>query len=251
MYGPDEIKKVQQRLLEMAVKIAGILEKHDIPYIITYGTLLGAVRNKGFIPWDDDFDFYLFEDSYSEAMRVLRAELPADMFLEDEVSEPLYFHGWSHVKDMNSYVECDLFPQDNSYSHHGISVDLYKLSKVKKGHEDIHRLTEHIAYLKRKKSKGFLSEEDFELKAAELRAKLDLLKASVSDDVDGWTWLSVFIDWFEQDDLFPLRRYEFEGTSFYGPNKAEAQLTRRYGDYMSLPPVEQRVPHYSRVEFYK
>ena len=68
----------------MAVVIRDILESHNIPYFITYGTLLGAVRHQGFIPWDDDFDFYLFDDSYDKAIHALRAEMPVNMFLEDE-----------------------------------------------------------------------------------------------------------------------------------------------------------------------
>ena len=251
MYGQEQIKKVQNRLLEMAIAISGILENHDIPYIITYGTLLGAVRNKGFIPWDDDFDFYLFEDTYQEAMNVLREELPQDMFLENEDSEPLYFHGWSHVKDMNSYVECDLFPQDNSYSHHGISVDLYKLSKVRKGNEELFRLNENIAYFERKRVKGFMTDAQFEEKVAAVRERISQIKPVEEGASDEWTYLSVFIDWFEPEALFPLKKYAFENTCFYGPNNADAQLTRRYGDYMTLPPENQRVPHYSVVKFYQ
>ena len=67
-----DIKRVQERLLKMAKEIASILEDHDIPYQIAFGTLLGAVRHKGFIPWDDDFDFFLFDDSYEKAMEVLQ-----------------------------------------------------------------------------------------------------------------------------------------------------------------------------------
>ena len=74
-----DIKRVQDRLLEIAKRTAAILEKHDIPYQIAFGTLLGAVRHGGFIPWDDDFDFFLFDDSYEKAMEVLAQELPSDL----------------------------------------------------------------------------------------------------------------------------------------------------------------------------
>ena len=56
-----EVKRVQETLLKMAKTIAGILEANDIPYMIAFGTLLGAVRHIVFIPWDDDFEFYLFD----------------------------------------------------------------------------------------------------------------------------------------------------------------------------------------------
>ena len=124
--GIIDIKRVQKRLLEIGKNIATILESNNIPYIITFGTLLGAVRHGGFIPWDDDFDFFLFDDIYDKAIELLRKNLPNDMFLEDEKSELKYFHGWAHVKDMNSEVYCEQFPQDNLYNHHGLSVDLYK-----------------------------------------------------------------------------------------------------------------------------
>ena len=156
MYSQEKTRRVQLRLLEMAKSIRDILERHDIPYFITYGTLLGAVRHQGFIPWDDDFDFYLLAESYGQAMMVLNDELPDHLFLENEKTEPLYFHGWAHVKDLRSVADCSLFPQDNSYSHHGISVDLYKATKVKECEEKVFLLNEHINYLKRREQVGLI-----------------------------------------------------------------------------------------------
>ena len=143
MYNQEVIRKVQLRLLRMATIIRDILESNGIKYFITYGTLLGAVRHKGFVPWDDDFDFYLFDDEYDNAMKVLRDNLPNDLFLENWDSEPLYYHDWAHVKDINTIADYELFPGDGSYKHKGVNIDLYRTKKIFEVEEQVY------SYLKR------------------------------------------------------------------------------------------------------
>ncbi len=252
MYSQEKTRRVQLRLLEMAKSIRDILERHDIPYFITYGTLLGAVRHQGFIPWDDDFDFYLLAESYGQAMMVLNDELPDHLFLENEKTEPLYFHGWAHVKDLRSVADCSLFPQDNSYSHRGISVDLYKATKVKECEEKVFLLNEHINYLKRREQVGLIEPNVCKERLERLCADLEMaesIRREAECGKDVYVFPSIYDDRLYPEELFPLRRYRFEDTEFYGPNDADAFLKRCYGDYMKLPPVEKRVPHYSDVEF--
>ena len=167
-----DIKRVQNRLLQMAKTTADILEKHNIPYQIAFGTLLGAVRHGGFIPWDDDFDFLLFDDSYEKATEVLAKELPADLMVEDEKTEPKYFHAWAHVKDLKSECECSLFPQDAEYKNHGLSVDLYKLTKIKEKDFAAYRLDQAMSYIDRRKKLGFITEEDYEKKKGNIPARV-------------------------------------------------------------------------------
>ena len=147
MCTPEEVARIQSRLLEMAIAVRDILEKRQIPYFLTYGSLLGAVRHQGFIPWDDDFDLYLFDDSYDKAMTALREELPEDMFLEYWETEPKFFHAWAHVKDVHSRTECEFFPHDGHYAHQGISLDLYKVKRMPFSSVASYRLGENIAYL--------------------------------------------------------------------------------------------------------
>lgn len=243
-----DIKRVQDRLLEIAKRTAAILEKHDIPYQIAFGTLLGAVRHGGFIPWDDDFDFFLFDDSYEKAMDVLAQELPSDMFLENEKTEPMYFHGWAHVKDTNSECQCDLYPHDSLYAHKGISVDLYKMTKIRERDFAQFRLDNAIAYIERRKQLGFITEEDFE-KRKKLYTERLLNEKCDSDKVI----FAYPIDHgrHSYEDVFPLKKYNFCGIEFLGPNNYDSILTSEYGDYMQLPSEEDRHPHYSSVIFFE
>lgn len=254
MYTSEDIRKVQLRLLEMAVAIRNILEKYNIPHMITYGTLLGAVRHKGFIPWDDDFDFYIIGEEYNNAIEHLRSELPNNIFVEDSKSEPLYFHGWAHAKDTNTVAECVLFPQDNLYKHHGVCVDLYRAFLINKECDKINRLKAHIAYLQRKLMKGLIQEDDYTNRIRSLEIELSEEENRVSsinlhDDVDMVGFVSVFNDSMLISDVFPLVKYAFEETYFWGPKNADALLKCCYGNYLQLPPIDKRHPHYSKVEF--
>lgn len=254
MYTQEDIKKVQVRLLEMAKVIRDILETHNIPYFITYGTLLGAIRHKGFIPWDDDFDFYLFDDSYDEAIRVLRENLSQDMFVEDQLSEPKYFHGWAHIKDLHSYTECDLFPQDGEYAHHGISIDLYKMYKTTDRDEKALILKNRIDYLNRRFEKGCMDEtiyrERLETDSKTLNEELENIKKWNVPTNEVYTCFGLYNkEFLYRDELFPLKKFKFEDTDFWGPGNAEVFLTRCYKSYMRWPDEEKRLPHYSAVRF--
>jgi lipopolysaccharide cholinephosphotransferase len=253
MYTIKEVKQVQQRLLEMAKAIRDVLEKHNIPYFITYGTLLGAVRHQGFIPWDDDFDFYLFEDSYDKALQVLRQELTPDMFVEYFDSEPLYFHYWAHVKDMNTIVTCDLFPSDGHYAHKGISIDLYKTTLIKEENEKRFKLTEHLNYLKRKRKVNLISDDEFnqQVSLVSNQLKLEEERVQTLKDLgkDEYGFPGATQNKIYPAELFPLKKYVFEDTYFYGPKDADSFLTRCYNNYMEIPSANQREFHYSDVTF--
>lgn len=242
-----DIHKIQIRLLEMGKEIARILEDNQIPYIICFGTLLGAIRHKGFIPWDDDFDFILFDDTYKKATDILQAKLPKDCFLENEETEPLYFHAYAHVKDVNSIATCSHFPQDSLYSHKGLSIDLYKAVKIKEKDLNSFILNEHISYLQRRVKIGSISEDSF------LKRKEEIIKCNenepVSDSNKMIFGMALPEKYMNIENVFPLKKYQFEDTEFWGPAKYDELLKSFYGNYMEFPPIAERAPHYDSVVF--
>lgn len=243
-----DIKRVQQRLLEMAKNIVEVLEKNDIPYMIGYGTLLGAVRHKRFIPWDDDFDFFLFDDTYDNAIEHLRAELPESMFVEDEKSEMLYFHMWAHVKDKKTRAICSHYLQDNAYAHHGLSIDLYRTKKILLKDLRFYLDSENRKYLQKRKDKDLISEDEYDKKLNRYAGNAPADNEKVSD-AEIYTQLVYPWKKFYADDVFPLKRYKFEELYFWGPSNASNVLKELYGDYMQLPPLSERKPHFLEVSF--
>ena len=243
------LEEIQRRLLDMATIIKIILEKHKIRYMITFGSLLGAVRHGGFIPWDDDFDFFLFDDEYEKAIRILREELPTDLFLEDGLSEPLYFHSWAHIKDLNTNAICEQFPQDNIYNHKGLSIDLYEAFLMDERDVDLFRLNENLKYREREFQSKVISKQQFELFKEDLLSKIRAEKAKISNMPAKGNVYGLVVNErvMYLQDIFPLKAYQFESISFMGPNDADSMLKKFYGDYMIMPPLEMRHPHYNKV----
>ncbi len=128
---------------------------------------------------------------------------------------------------------------------------------MKEYEEKRYRLSEHLAYLKRKIDLGIRSESELSEKMGELKLMLEKEEESISrmsymqrfQAPDVYTFSSIVPSRYYLKDLFPLRKYEFEGACFYGPNNPAPFLTCCYGDYMQLPPVERRRVHSIDVMF--
>lgn len=232
-----------KRIKQIAIAVRDVLNKHDIPYTIHFGTLLGAVRHKGFIPWDMDMDFAVTEDVYNKATKVLKKELPSWIAVLDNDEDPNYCASWMKIVDKYSEFHATMYAGDNMFKYRGLHVDLYKMSKTSYNHSDEYRRDEAIAFYHRKYEAGHLTPDELKHLVSKVHnAYKDAVskKKMVENDFEEYA----FINLFEApvSSIFPLKKYEFEGELFSGPANYDKFLRGCYykGDYMQLPPYEKR-----------
>ena len=105
-FNPDGslLRRQQLRMLELLEVIDVICRKHQIPYWLSSGTLIGAARHKGFIPWDDDLDIEMLRSDYLRLLKVLPQELPDNLALQTNETDPNYIFIYGKLRDKDSHM---------------------------------------------------------------------------------------------------------------------------------------------------
>lgn len=254
----EDLKKVQLEVLEMGKIVCGILENNDIPYMISHGTLLGAVRHEGFIPWDDDFDIFIFDEVYSLAIDTLEKELPKYLIVHSIKNDPLYFKSWNSIKNINtSAVFRDMGGHiDNDFlKYNCLTLDLFRIKEINASCKHRYQLEEALDFFERKYTLGLIKKDKYLEEINAIKNKLLNIK-KICNEIDYQKTDSLFFIRTMScpvsiKDTYPLKKYNFSGNFFYGPNNPDAYLKSKYGDYLSIPEYEDRKSHYKKVVFLK
>lgn len=238
----DIVDQAHQRILKVAVTLRDVLEKHNIPYSIFFGSVIGSVRHKGFVPWDLDMDFGVFDD-YDEVVSLLKKELPSWLVVLDNEIDQNYCASWVKIVDRYSEFHATTFGGDNDYKYRGLHVDLYNIKRTSHNEACGYRKQEALDYYARKVKAGTLSPEDCKVQCAKVEETY-AREMSERENLNPDKPVLAFLKFFEgsPDCMFPLKKYEFEGELFKGPNDYDKFLKSCYykGDYMQLPPYEKR-----------
>ena len=270
-----DLKAVHQANLKILKEIDRICRKHGIQYMLDAGTLLGAVRHKGFIPWDDDGDVAFTRENYERFARVVRRELPEGMeFLEprqlgggnafyDFTPRILYLNSQTHEdqEEMKFYggklnhLWVDLFIQD-TLPENKMAASLTKLLQtgiygLAMGHR--YRPDYSKYNLASKALVGVLAAIGKHIPMKTIRR---LQRAVAVKDNKSKSRLRYYSN-YQPDFLYVTVEKEwcdevvdlpFEDTVLMAPKGWHQVLTWIYGDYKKLPPKEKRVPSHSSIE---
>lgn len=260
----DPILKVQSILYRILCYFDLICRNHQLNYFLDAGTLLGAKRHNGFIPWDDDIDIIMPRGDYERFIAIAQRELPEDIFLDliyiknypGDYYVPCKIRDrhtrinsvtYGHEAEIGQGISIDIFPLDRYsksktifFCQHWLKKIFRKLCRIKQRKNDYNilyiKLINYLVYL-------YL----FIFGSAYFR-KPDTLFSNV--DIIGLGYDTYFERYYEYDDIFPLREALFSKNKFFIPAKTEKILEIMYGiKYMTLPPIENRVTHIKSLIF--
>ena len=127
----NRLRQAQLKMLTMLEQIDAICQRHNLDYWLEGGTLLGAIRHQGFIPWDDDLDISMPRESYNAFIKIAPNELPDYMWLQTAQTDPGYFNLSVPLKirDRNSRL-IELHETGNEPYQQGIFVDVFVYDKM-------------------------------------------------------------------------------------------------------------------------
>lgn len=257
------LRQAQLRMLEMLKFVTAICDKYQLEYWLEGGTLLGAVRHQGFIPWDDDLDISMPRDSYIQFLNYAIKELPASMWLQTPKTDVGYYNVSVPLKirDRNSYYLAQRERGDEPY-HHGIYIDIFVYDK-KPANRILHktyniigkkfnRLLHHkysAAYLQKGHHKKLYAFCGRFLPKTWLERGLNWLITS-ANKMDspylGYGYDSINCSYFPREVYFPLKKTRFEDSEFNIPNQSEVILRSQFGDYNQMPPKERQILKHCR-----
>lgn len=250
-----DIRPLQLRILNVMQVFHDVCVEHGLKYYLWAGTMLGAVRHSGFIPWDDDADVAMPRRDYDELVKHAKEWLPAPMELTCLEYDSKFTGTFAKMVDSSTTVVerydfksvggvfMDIFPLDGMPSNRIVCrlqfMRYRRLCRLayfcnRNPYKHGHGTSSWIPLIVQK----FHTNYELQSRAIRLCRKYDYDKCRIFSGHDG-PWRDVMPRSYVGEPV-PI---EFEGRMFWGVSSPDSYLTHVYGDYMTLPPEEKRRQH--------
>lgn len=243
-----DIREMQLEIVKMMEKVDSLFSDNGISYTLLGGSVLGAVRHKGFIPWDDDMDIGVFRNDFDNAEKLLSQ-------MSEYVYEPAEKHVVPDAPIGHLHLVNDKYPIENSPT-----IDVFALDKVPSDEKSRKRLRRvanlhHLCVLRKTpKNRGIIKRITVSVLLHIIPnciwnrlQKYSLRKIEGLNEFNFSFIGNIFGAWTEREYFDALiyketERIQFENLQLPCPKQFDLYLMQMYGNYMQLPPKEKQVP---------
>ncbi len=254
---------MQQRLLDILIWFDQLCKDNNLTYYMSYGTMLGAIRHKGFIPWDDDLDVIMPREDYERLLKITFNRQGKYQIESYKNGNKDFTYAFAKAYDTSTLliesfkhtiirgIFLDIFPLDgagnslkeaNKIIKRGRILQLYKTLKLyitlKKGYI-FRNIIVAISYLLPPYKGNFikLSKKMNKIQSKYKYSDCLYIQSACEDDIRH--------NLMKRSIIGKPTLYEFENHMFYGVEKPDEYLTTLYGDWRELPPLDKQVSHHS------
>jgi lipopolysaccharide cholinephosphotransferase len=261
----ESLAQVHALQLSMLVEVDRVCRAYDMEYFLIFGTLLGAVRHGGFIPWDDDIDIGVFREDYDNLLALLETELDQRRYVvQTAENDAGAAFPYAKIRCLRTLFE-EAVTAPDAQQNQGVFIDIFPLDNAPDDEKEAKRLKSrfirhNLAY--RYKVEGYRSDRLFVNAALAVRALRDIptlltkRREIMTSCEDASSRLLIAFpaavadydsSFLERDQMRPARQIDFCGYKVMAPAQTDVQLRALFGDYMSLPPKSARVGHRLRA----